>query len=204
MRRGRVGAILVGLLGSCPVARAQNLVANGEFDAGQGVASWTAGSMSLLEWNTLDWQGDPASGSGRMTNAAPCASTSADQCLVLPQPLARSYELGASILVEPAGSVTGTARVTGSALAGTSCGGFALSTFATPMVSVTSEWTPVLENAISLPPNAGSVWISLEVSKLPFLPGCLPPLGPASARFDHVRFGPTGTTPVRLQSLSIQ
>ena len=41
------------------VAAAQNLVANGDFHV--GVASWTPGSMTLFEWNSGDWQGDPTS-----------------------------------------------------------------------------------------------------------------------------------------------
>jgi hypothetical protein len=182
------------------VAAAQNLVANGDFDV--SVASWTPGLMTFLGWSSTDWQGDPTSGSALMTNAAPCGSTGSSQCVTLPLPLAASYELGAAVFLFQSTIPQASAHVTVLAHEGTSCAGLPVGSFQGPIVTVPDQWISFLNPGIQLPPSTQSVTISLSVAK-PFLPGCVP-LPSASALFDHVRFGPTGTTPVTMQSFSVE
>jgi hypothetical protein len=191
------------MLGRGGPADAQNLVANGDFDSAQGVASWTAGPMTLFAWSSADWQGDPTSGSGRLTNAAQCASTVTTQCVELPPPLAASYELGAAVFLEST-TLQASAHVSVFAIDGTSCTGPTLSSFQSPIVSLQGQWTSFLDADIPLPPSTRSVVVQLVVAKPVILPLCLPPLPPVTARFDHVRFGPTGTTPVTALSISVE
>ena len=201
MRRHLAGALLLGALGLGARVDAQNLVVNGDF--AQGFAAWTPGPMTLFEWSASDWQGDPASGSGRLTNVAPCAGTASSQCVTLPEPLAASYELGAAVFLESPPEQA-SAQVAVFALDGTSCAGAPVGSFQGPIVNVQGQWISFLNAGNPLPPTTRSVTILLLVTKLPFLPSCTPPLPTASARFDRVRFGPTGTTPVILQSLSVE
>jgi hypothetical protein len=196
------GAVLLGMLGVGARAGAQNLVVNGDFDVAQGVSSWAPDPMTLFGWSTADWQDDPTSGSGRLTNVAPCAGTAAVQCVAVPAPLAASYELGAAVFLEPPPQQA-SAQVRMLARDGASCGGATVGSFQGPIVNVQGQWTSFLDPGIQLPPSTQSVTILLVVTKLPFLPNCLP-LPNVSARFDHVRFGPTGTTPATLRSFSVE
>jgi hypothetical protein len=199
MRRERVGAIVLALLGLSPIARAQNLVVNGEFPA--DVSGWSVGPMASFGWAMADWQGAPASGSGALTNVAPCAGVSVSRCVPLPLPLAASYEAGGAVELLSA-TVDGSAQFAVLASAGSGCEAPVTASFSVPIAAVTGQWVNALDQGIVLPPATRSVGILLTVTK-PFLPGCVP-LPNVSALFDHVRFGPTGTTPVRLQSLSIE
>ena len=200
MSRGRTaGAFVLWLVGLGANAGAQNLVANGDFDT--GLESWTLGSMAAFTWNPADWQGNPASGSGRHTNQAPCAGTSVRQCLVLPLPLAASYELGAAVSFQ-GGPGMGSATVWATTYEGTSCAGVGTASFLGPASTVPGQWDSFLTPGLELPESTGAVAIDLVVTK-PFVPGC-PGLPTISALFDHVRFGPTGTTPVALESFAIE
>ena len=60
------------------------------------------------------------------------------------------------------------------------------------VVTTQGQWTSVMTTGVPLPAATQSVSIHLIVNK-PFLP-CTPPQGLAIARFDRVRFGPSGTT----------
>jgi hypothetical protein len=159
--------------------------------------------MTFFEWSPADWQGDPNSGSGRLTNVAPCAGTSAVQCVAVPAPLAASYELGAAVFLEPPPQQA-SAQVLLLARDGASCGGATVGFFPGPVVNVQGQWTSFLDPGIQLPPSTQSVSISLVVTKLPILPSCVPVLPNVTARFDRVRFGPTGTTPATLRSFSVE
>jgi hypothetical protein len=192
---------MLALLGAAAPAAAQNLVVNGDFDPAQGVTSWVPGPMTVLQWIAADWQGDPASGSGHFTNVAPCAGTVASQCIALLPPHAASFELGAAVFLESL-PIDASARVAVLALDGTSCAGTVVGFSNGPSANVQGQWDSFLTTDIPLPASTQSVSIQLTVTK-PFLPGC-PATPPVSARFDHVRFGPTGTTPVTLQSLSVE
>ena len=198
---GRAGALLALACGWAAPAAAQDLVVDGRFDSVSALASWTSGGMNLVEWSVSDWQGDPHSGSARVTNVAPCASTSLHQCVSLPLPLAESYEVGGAVFLETrAPSLSGSLMVL--AHAQPACAGSSVFAGATPP-ALLSEWTTSLTPGLTLPPSTRSVSVLLRVNK-PFTPNCLPFQPPVTARFDHVRFGPTGTTPVSLQSLSIE
>ena len=203
VRAWRVAAFLLGGLASAGPAHAQNLVTNGDFDAAQGLAGWSVGLMAQLVWSPTDWLGEAVSGSARLTHLAPCASVFLTQCVEVPQPLAASYELGAAVYLESP-LTQAAAEVQVVARDGAGCGGATLLTFAQAGVNQQGSWVSILNTSILLPPDTRSVDLLLVVAKLPFLPSCTPPLPNVTARFDHVRFGPTGTTPATLQSLSIE
>ena len=193
------GVLLLGTLR----AGAQNLVVNPDFDGALGIDAWQGGPLTLLEWSSSDWQGDPASGSARLSHFAPCGNTYMFQCVVPSAPLAASYELGATVYLESPPQVA-SAHVAAHFYADAGCQVQALGTFQSGVVNQQGTWVSLLNGGMVLPPATQSVRILLVLSKIPFIPSCLPPLPTVVARFDHVRFGPTGTTPVTLESLSIE
>jgi hypothetical protein len=78
---GRLVALLgigVGVLAT-PMAAAQNLVVNGDFD--NDVDGWTELSIPLSWDPTSDYQNSPASGSALIVNAIPLGNSGAVQCI---------------------------------------------------------------------------------------------------------------------------
>lgn len=197
--------LLLGMLGlglGAP-AEAQNLVVDGDFDTVTSLASWPPGFFTSLEWTPQDWQGDPGSGSMRLTNQAPCGGTFALQCVDLPEPHAALYEFGVAMYLDGPPQLV-SAHVTVQAWDGAACQGVPVLSFNSATANQQRTWSWFFQSGFEVPASTRSVGIRLVVSKLPFMPNCLPPLGPVSARFDDVRFGPAGTTPVTLQSFSVE
>ena len=139
------------------MAAAQNLVANGDFHV--GAASWTPGSMTLFEWNSADWQGDPTSGIGapdeRRRPARARPPSNAWSCRHRSR---ASYELGAAVYLEaPPQAASASVRVF--AHEGAACQGAALGSFQGGIVNQQGTWVSLLNPAIQLPPTTQSVTI---------------------------------------------
>jgi hypothetical protein len=185
--------LAIAILGPSP-AHAQDLIANGHFHV--DLAGWTGPGVQA--WSPLDWQGDAASGSLHVTNSVPKMFTvvsSMTECLPLSGP--GTYELGAEVHM-PSQGLTGAAWVTVDWYTNAACTGVGSGSAATDFVPPASDsWIASLNSAITIPAGGVAARVRANVAKnadFAFL----------SARFDRVRFGPAGTTPVELQGLAVE
>jgi hypothetical protein len=197
---GRISALVLLLLCCGVEAAAQNLVVDADFDTAASLDSWPPGIFSLPEWIPDDWQADPRSGSMRLHNFASCGGTFSSQCIELPEPHAPSYDFGLAISLE--GTLTASAVGKVLTVDGPSCQGNAAVLTQAIAVYPPSGWLAFFQPRLMVPSSTRSILIVLSVQRW-FLPGCVPS-GTAVARFDDVRFGPAGTTPVSLHSFSVE
>jgi hypothetical protein len=167
----------------CGGAIAENLVPNPDFDT--NLDGWT---IVLPSDTTLDNStGSPAAPSMRMiaVDGTPAATAYTD-CLEI--------DTSSNVdLIVDIRSVTGTARASATAYSGAGClgpiGPAGEVSGGDPLVD---GWERGAAIDYALPPGTVGVRVFLSVN------GDL-----AEANFDRVRFGPTGTTPVSLQSFRI-
>jgi hypothetical protein len=194
--------VLLLLIFGCSLpAAAQNLVVDADFDTAASVESWPPGIFSLPEWIPDDWQADPRSGAMRLHNIAPCGSTFSSQCIALPEPHAPSYDFGIAMALDGASGAEG-AHADVRAWDGPSCQGASTPLALASIVNQPAGWLTFFHPRLAVPASTRSIRIVLSVQRW-FIPGCVPS-GAASARFDDVRFGPAGTTPVTLDSFSVE
>jgi len=122
MRVVRFAALALAAVFPAPFAWGQNLVFNPTFDT--DVAGWSAEGTSSIVWDSLDADGNPASGSALVTNLSTTAndSTGARQC-VDGLTEATFYRFAADILVPGGQSETGHAHLLAQWYGGPGCGG---------------------------------------------------------------------------------
>ena len=105
-----VVALALAILLPAPFAWAQNLVLNPDFDT--DVTGWYPSATAAIDWNPLDADNNPASGSALVTNLSTTAgdSTGASQCI---EGLAGEafYLLAAEVLLPGGQSETGYAHL---------------------------------------------------------------------------------------------
>jgi len=178
-------------------APAQDLVTNGHFHT--DIIGWTLQGSGSEAWDPLDFEGNPSSGSLRVTSTVtgPPESTSSRQCIALNP--SGTYELGGRIRFPSVGQAGhGVAAIGLAFYSNTACSGTPLSQAQTPIVSsqTTDIWTDVFVNGLSL--GSGT----MAVAVFPFV-GMI---GGTSlpALFDRVRFGHDGTTPVESQTFLVE
>lgn len=177
-------------------AAAQDLIVNGHFNT--DINAWTLVGIGTQAWDPLDWQGDPASGSIRITNTDPTANmgTGSGQCIPLSP--SGTYEVGTHVRFPP-GQSLGAGGVAIAWFSNPTCTLPAISTDNTPAVFSTTvnTWVESFSSAIAAPPGTIAVGVGPGVLKL----GAG---GSTAGLFDRVRFGPTGTTPVRAQTFTVE
>jgi hypothetical protein len=177
--------------------RAQELIVNGHFNT--DINGWTLVGEGSQVWDPLDWQSNPASGSLRLTNTSVAANqpTVSGQCI----PLAPSgtYEVGGHVRFPSGQASFGAAAIGVAWFDDPSCAVTPLSTVNTPLVAstTTNTWVESFSAAITAP--AGTVAVGVGPAVVKTLAG-----GSLTALFDRVRFGPTGTTPVRAQGFTVE
>jgi hypothetical protein len=182
---------------AAPVALAQNLVVNPEFDT--NVAFWTVPFPgATIVWNPLDWNGNPSSGSALVTNETAFANGLAgavSTCLVVP--VTGSYEYGAHIRIPSGQTTTGQAFVARAFYGFPGCAGPGNILIDQVVTTATTDvWVPILIQG--LPHGAGTelqIFIGIIKDQAAFT---------LAAHFDFVRFGLDGTTPVELLELAVE
>jgi hypothetical protein len=197
MRAVRALCLAAALLALPLRAAAQDLIVNGHFH--DDINGWTLVGVGSQAWDPLDWQGDPTSGSVRVTNTDPAANggTASGQCILLTP--SGTYEAGAHVRF-PSGQVMLGAGAVGIAwFANTTCANPPISTVNTPGIfsTTTNVWTESFMSGLVAPPGTVAVGVGAGVVKLNSG-------GSLIALFDRVRFGPTGTTPVEAQAFTVE
>lgn len=154
--------LLVVLGVTMPVA-AQNLVDNGDFDL--DVSSWTPISVVDFQWEPLDSQSDPSSGSGLAANTGNAGSNSGiTQCIESIE-AGRSYELSAWLDISPSQSGEGNAKLFVWWRDEPGCTGTQSTALATPYTVTTSGWELRSAPAEVAPAGTVSATLYLNVVK---------------------------------------
>ncbi|HET9314376.1 MAG TPA: hypothetical protein VFQ51_02260 [Vicinamibacteria bacterium] len=184
-----VGVGLLYLL-AAGLASAQNRISNSEFHT--NVSGWTPDAGDLFEWDPLDWQASPSSGSARLTADA-AGQFVAARTICMPAGLLQ-MELFGRIRFAGGQAGQGAARIGLATFDDPGCLGVYSSDTTENIFSTTTDtWVPV-----SIHSTGGGVF--MRVSLLLVWTGG----GAVSVLFDHVIAGPVGTTPVALQSFTVE
>jgi hypothetical protein len=186
--KGRVG--LAGILGLMCVyasgALGANLVANPDFNA--DVSGWTNAGTAVFSWDGGD--GSPGFGSANFVGNSSQVGIANSSCIVLAAP--QNIDLYANI------ETPNLEAFNAEALAYTDPGCTnGESTFgaitSTPLPG--PGWQQVSATNVSLPGSTQSIRVRLMATPMDLN---------LNAHVDHVRLGPAGTTPVRLQSFDVK
>ncbi|MBI5947190.1 MAG: hypothetical protein HY875_03530 [Chloroflexi bacterium] len=162
-----------------------NYVPNGSFD--HNVGGWTT-SGALVDWDSGDATGNPASGSARGRNANAYTYDNhgyIERCIPAP-PGGATYDFRGTIRVPPGQSEFIGAYLWLLMYAGPNCSGDELGNQSTQWVSA-STWT-VAATPVTVPPGAGSVKVVLAVARKGVPAGA--PIVPVVAFFDDVSLAP--------------
>ena len=201
MKQRKCMPVLVALSLQALSAHAGNLVLNSDFDAAQQISGWGSSHTGTgsVTWSATD--GSPAAGSLELSAPSPSDTARATYCITPIASQAVDFILR-SVVLASSGTGNGSdmqfAAFDTAGCSGTKLGTFFTSTFDAPIPGIPPNWAEFFGQNITLPPATASVEIELDVS------------AGASAGssntvlFDDIRFGPTGTTPVRLQSFDVQ
>ena len=176
-----VAALSIWILFPGPVAWGQNLVVNPDFDS--DVSGWSTSATASIEWDPLDAEGDPASGSALVTNRSTTAldATGAWQCLDFIEAEA-FYRLAAEVLVPSGQSETGYAELLVQWFDTPGCGGGQLGLNTTPGVSTSTPDAWYLDaGVVEAPAATQSARLRLSVLKIE-------DSGSLEAHFDNVEF----------------
>jgi hypothetical protein len=197
MRRLRALFLVTAILGPAASVAGQDLIVNGHFHT--DINGWTLIGIGTQAWDPLDWQGNPSSGSIRVTNTDPVANqvTGSGQCILLTP--SGTYEAGGHVRF-PSGQVAFGGGVIGVLwFDNPTCTNPPLSSVSTPTVfsTTTNTWVESFTAGLVAPPGTIAVGVGPAVGKA----GAG---GSLAGLFDRVRFGPTGTTPVRAQSFTVE
>ena len=175
----RTGALTFGLstflvtviacLSTPPATAGDNVLSNGTFDV--DVAAWTAVGDATIDWNSMDANDDPGSGSATVTNVATYAtSMGAYQCSAMLEG-DREYLLRSMIYVPGGQDATGYGYVSIRLYDEPDCGGIQVYTDYSSLVytATPDQW---LESSLSLtaPPDAQSalVWLVVFKNEAPY------------------------------------
>ena len=198
MRRQQHAGLAVILAASAIPAHAANLITNPDFTT--DLSGWTVFTSSGGTVTFDSTSGSPTTGAIRLT-ASNGGVAQAKQCITLgPQSIdliVRRY------IVTSVGPIT-EADTNWIAYSGANCLGNLVGAFATNAVTgfpgffngAAASWDELYSLSQSLPAGTVSVQVSIYISAgasatLDFL-------------FDDIRFGPSGTVPVRLQSFDVK
>jgi hypothetical protein len=177
-------------------AAAQDLIVNGHFHT--DINGWTLVGVGTQAWDPLDFEGNPGSGSIRITNTNPVANqvTGSGQCILLTP--SGTYEAGARVRWPSGQAGLGAGGVGMAWFNNTTCTDPPISTQNTPGVinTTTNLWIETFLPAVTPPPGTVAVGVAVGVGKS----GAG---GSLTALFDRVRFGPTGTTPVAASTFTV-
>ena len=197
MRRSPALFLIAAVLGSAARVASQDLIVNGHFNT--DINGWTLVGEGAQVWDPLDWQSNPASGSLRLTNTSVAANqpTVSGQCIPLSP--SGTYEVGGHVRFPSGQTSFGAAAIGVAWFDDPSCAVTPLSTVNTPLVAstTTNTWVESFSAAITAPAGTVAVGVGPAVAKT--LAG-----GSLTALFDRVRFGPTGTTPVDVQTVTVE
>ena len=182
---GRLVALLgigVGVL-TMPMAAAQNLVVNGDFD--NDVDGWTELSIPLSWDPTSDYQNSPASGSALIVNAIPFGNSGATQCVsgIIG---GETYHLSAWLRAPTGQNAEGMAGVFVWWWTGSNCGGSMSIGPATAYIFTSNSWVELVAPSEQAPPGTQSGTVYLNNQNKSSTPGAY------SASFDHVLLAASG------------
>lgn len=171
-----IGVAVLGV----PLAAAQNLVANGDFDA--DVDGWTnmGGSITLSWDGTSDFEGQPNSGSAKVLNNAPAQSASGVTHCVEDIFGNEFYDLSAWLRSPTGQSADGDASVFVWWYTEPGCTGTQSSGPSTPHFTTSDEWVLQEAPSVQAPLDSRSAIVYLAVSKRSEDPG------EYLVSFDHV------------------
>ena len=174
-------------------AWSQNLLANPDFDS--SLTGWTPSVVSVGGSVHSGASGSPAPGSANLWAQYVTAFSGAalGQCVAIAAP--GQVDLFARFLQT---SGFGDRRVEATFHPGAGCTGAGVTVVQDSYGFLPDGWTEIGRLAYTLPAGTQSAWISISVGAEG------PPDGVVQVRFDHVRFGPAGTTPVALESFAIE
>lgn len=196
MHAVRVLCVVAAVLALPQRAATQDLIVNGHFHT--GINGWTLVGVGTQAWDPLDWQGNPASGSVRVTNTDPAANggTASAQCILLTP--SGTYEAGTHVFFPSGQAMLGVGAVGVAWFANTTCTNPPISTINTPGIfsTTTNVWTESFMSGLVPAPGTVAVGVAAGVAKLNAG-------GSLVGLFDRVRFGPTGTTPVEVQAFTV-
>lgn len=166
-------------------AVAQNMVLNADFDSDLG--HWSTNSSNA--WSVDNADGFPAPGSAHMVGSTEANTGLQSDCIVVGG--GQSIDLIANV---KDASMFSRAVMSLRSYSDGTCSSISsdlfVFNFPTPLGN---GWTQGSLTTL-LPAGIGSVTIFLETSGFG---------GTADTRWDHIRFGPTGSVPVRLQSFEV-
>jgi hypothetical protein len=185
-------ALLAGMLASLGVS-AQNLVQAPDFDNTPISPPWIANGATIAFDGNRSAVGAPGSGSVQVLNTIANGFTeSAFQCI--DQPIASGpHDFGGWVLFP--GGQSASAAVAIGLYSGAGCTGNSVGFLNTYTLDAPT-WT-LLTGVIAVPANVLSARIDVRIDT---------PVGstpPVQAWFDGIRFGPSPTLPVELQSFSV-
>jgi hypothetical protein len=161
---GRLVALLgigVGVLAT-PMAAAQNLVVNGDFD--NDVDGWTELSIPLSWDPTSDYQNSPESGSALIVNAGPGSNSGAVQCIngIV---AGEAYELSAWLRAPTGQSGQGNGGVFVWWYVVPNCGGSQTAGPVTGYITTSDSWVEVVAPIEEAPPGTQSAIVYLNNKK---------------------------------------
>ena len=183
---------LIALAANNSTANAQNAVVNGDFNA--DLTSWVANSAVSSFDAAQNIAGSPGSGSMLVINPIGNGNTvSMSQCINAAI-AAGSYDFGGWILQPPGQSGSGAAGVAAVLHDAPGCSGNVVAFLNAPILVPSNQWA-LRTATIMAPAGVASVRIDLRIDM------ATPP--PLQAWYDGIRFGPSPTTPVELQSFEV-
>ena len=170
-------------------ASAANLLVNPEFTS--GITGWTYGGFGDVTPEPTS--GSPAAGSIRLaSNDAPMLITSR-QCV--DGAITGDYEWGGRIQ-QTSSTAPETHTIAATFYQGAACGGTMLGSFTSIAGADTGGGWIQYAATVTVPANTASTLIELTVD--------VAINGAGDYLFDHVYFGPLGTTPVELQGFTAE
>jgi len=197
MRRWRALFLITAVMGPAAPVAGQDLIVNGHFNT--DINGWTLAGVGAQLWDPLDWQGNPASGSIRITNTDPVGNqgTGSGQCIPLTP--SGTYEVGTHVRFPSGQAALGFGAAAVGWFDNTTCAGTPLATVNAPAVAstTTNTWVESFMSGLTAP--AGTVAVAAGVGVLKIGAG-----GSLAGLFDRVRFGPTGTTPVNADGFTVE
>ena len=103
--------IFIAIFFACPLASAQNMLTNGNFNT--DVSGWSDRSYITLLWSADDVNASPSSGSAEVINAHPNAAVGAgiSQCSTFPVTPGEAYLFRGDVLIPSGQTISGSATI---------------------------------------------------------------------------------------------
>jgi hypothetical protein len=169
-------------------ATAANLVTNSDFNT--DVSGWTPiASGTILSWDGSDGSPSPPLGSAHVTNTGSLVAGSAvSSCMVIST---QNIDFFANVKIDAGSGGHMDIAVFNDATCTSGPGSIS------PLfVAVGAGWQPLSQSDFALPPGTQSAQVEFV--------GFTDSSNNLDAHFDHVLFGPTVKTPVRLQAFDVK